>query len=86
MLTLPPGLAGIAEREGGAEVTLEMRTREWKRTEKWRRMAKLVSDRRNGEGMIFDFDTRDPKVVDASLFSPPPLLLFFFFFFHGGTS
>ncbi|KAI9856749.1 MAG: hypothetical protein M1813_008786 [Trichoglossum hirsutum] len=66
MLTLPPGLAGIAEREGGAEVTLEMRTREWKRTEKWRRMAKLVSDRRNGEGMIFDFDTRDPKLISRT--------------------
>jgi hypothetical protein len=62
MLTLPPGLAGIAEQEEGAEATLEMKTREWKRAEKWRRMAKLVNAGKNGQGMKFDFDTKDPKV------------------------
>ncbi|KAI9771984.1 MAG: hypothetical protein M1839_002577 [Geoglossum umbratile] len=66
MLTLPPGLAGIAEKEEGAEATLEMRTREWKRAEKWRRMAKLVNTGKNGQGMEFDFDTKDPKLVSRT--------------------
>ncbi|KAI9766726.1 MAG: hypothetical protein M1840_006370 [Geoglossum simile] len=66
MLTLPPGLAGIAEKEEGAEATLEMRTREWKRAEKWRRMARLINAGKNGQGMEFDFDTKDPKLISRT--------------------
>ncbi|KAH0542797.1 hypothetical protein FGG08_002845 [Glutinoglossum americanum] len=66
MLTLPPGLAGIAEKEEGAEATLEMKTREWRRADKWRKMAKLVNEGKNGQGMVFDFDTRDPKLISRT--------------------
>jgi hypothetical protein len=63
MLTLPPGLADIAEKasQKEAKTSQEMKTKEWERAEKWRRMASKV-DRGDGQGMSFQFDANDPKV------------------------
>ena len=62
MLTLPPGLADIAENAPqGGKSTQEMKEKEWERAEKWRKMAKKV-DRGDGQGMSFRFDASDPKV------------------------
>ena len=66
MLTLPPGLADIAENEEDNKAAQELRKKEWEREEKWRRMAKIVKNSRDGGGMIFEFDTKSAKVVDRT--------------------
>ncbi|KAI9842406.1 MAG: hypothetical protein M1837_007150 [Sclerophora amabilis] len=66
MLTLPPGLADIAEDEEGGKMAMGMKKKEWERAEKWRKMARMVEKRRDGKGMVFDFDTRDPKVISRT--------------------
>ncbi|KAK4947115.1 hypothetical protein LTR10_013886 [Elasticomyces elasticus] len=65
MLTLPPGLAEIAEQEDGGKPVSSLKRREWARDEKWQKMARPVRERSNskGGGMRFEFDTSDPKLV-----------------------
>lgn len=41
------------------------RIKENKREEKWRKMARLVSNQ-SGGGMIFEFDTNDPKLISRT--------------------
>lgn len=66
MLTLPPGLADIAEHEEDSKVAEELKRKEWEREEKWRKMAKVVSNNRDGGGMTFEFDTRNPKLIERT--------------------
>lgn len=66
MLTLPPGLANITEQEEDSKVVEELRRKEWEREEKWRKMAKVVTNSRDGGGMVFEFDTRNPKVIERT--------------------
>jgi hypothetical protein len=61
MLTLPPGLADVAEDAEGGALAKEMKKKEWERTEKWRKMAKVIG--KGPKGTVFDFDTRDPKLI-----------------------
>jgi len=65
MLTLPPGLADIAEH-ANATAADSLKKKEWEREEKWRKMAKLVKSDKLGGGMVFDFDTKDPKLVQRT--------------------
>lgn len=66
MLTLPPGLADIAEDlENGARAD-EQRKREFDRDEKWRKMAKIIKNDAHGGGMQFEFDTRNPKLIERT--------------------
>lgn len=68
MLTLPPGLADIAEQEDAGKTASMLKRREWGREEKWQKMARPVRERSNskGGGMQFDFDTSDPKLVNRT--------------------
>ena len=66
MLTLPPGLADIAEEEDGGKAVEGLKKKECERTEKWRKMAKIVKTGKDGEGMEFEFDTRNPKLVERT--------------------
>ncbi|KAK5117177.1 hypothetical protein LTR85_008945 [Meristemomyces frigidus] len=68
MLTLPPGLADIAEQEDGGKTASLLKRREWVREEKWQKMARPVRDRADsrGGGMHFEFDTSDPKLVNRT--------------------
>ena len=66
MLTLPPGLADIAEDEEGSKAADDLKRREWEREEKWRKMAKVVKVDKHGGGMIFEFDTKSPKVIERT--------------------
>lgn len=66
MLTLPPGLADIAEREDGGRAAMAMKEKEWEREEKWRKMAKIVTRGANSGGMIFEFDTKDAKLISRT--------------------
>lgn len=68
MLTAPPGLADIEEAADGGRTALAAKRKEWEREEKWRRMGKVA--RRDapsrGGGMVFDFDTRDAKLIERT--------------------
>ena len=66
MLTLPPGLADIAESEESGKAANDAKRREWEREDKWKKMAKLVKPSRDGGGMVFEFDTRSPKLVSRT--------------------
>ena len=66
MLTLPPGLANIAESEEGGRAAADLKRKEWDREEKWRKMAKLAKKSKDGSGMVFEFDTRSPKLIERT--------------------
>jgi len=66
MLTLPPGLADIAEDEEGGRAAEIMKKKEWERAEKWRKMARVVKTGKDGEGMEFEFDARNPKLIERT--------------------
>jgi hypothetical protein len=63
MLRLPPGLAEVAEQQEGGRAAQAMKAKEIEREEKWRRMAKVVKSGADKGGMLFEFDTRDPKLI-----------------------
>lgn len=66
MLTLPPGLADIAEDAEGGKAADALKRREWERAEKWRKMATVVKSGKNGEGMEFEFDVKNPKLIERT--------------------
>ncbi|GME40615.1 hypothetical protein GTA08_BOTSDO10666 [Neofusicoccum parvum] len=66
MLTLPPGLAAIAEERDGGRTVEMMKRKEWQREEKWRKMGKLVGKSPSGGGMLFEFDTKSPKLIERT--------------------
>lgn len=66
MLTLPPGLAAIAEERDGGRTVEMMKRKEWQREEKWRKMGKLVGQSPSGGGMLFEFDTKSPKLIERT--------------------
>jgi len=66
MLTLPPGLANIAENDERSKAALDLKRKEWEREEKWRKMAKVVKKSNDGGGMVFEFDTRSPKLIERT--------------------
>ena len=66
MLTLPPGLADIAEDDEASNTVDDLKRREWEREEKWRKMGKVVNNSKQGGGMVFHFDTRSPKVIERT--------------------
>ncbi|EKG17763.1 hypothetical protein MPH_04978 [Macrophomina phaseolina MS6] len=66
MLTLPPGLAAIAEEKDGGRSVEMMKRKEWQREEKWRKMGKLVGQAPTGGGMLFEFDTKSPKLIERT--------------------
>lgn len=66
MLTLPPGLADIAESDDDCKAEESLRRREWEREGKWRKMAKVAENSRNGGGMVFEFDTTSAKLIDRT--------------------
>ena len=81
MLALPVGYRGSLSAGGGNDndensvgneqirtrTEQEARMKEWRREEKWRKMAHLVPrGGGKGGGMEFRFDTRDPKLVNRA--------------------
>jgi hypothetical protein len=66
MLTLPPGLADIAEDEEGGKAAEGLKQKEWERSEKWRKMAKVTKAGTDGKGMEFEFDTRSPRLIERT--------------------
>ncbi|KAH8596834.1 rab-GTPase-TBC domain-containing protein [Bisporella sp. PMI_857] len=66
MLTLPPGLADIAEEAEGGRAADSLKKKEWERSEKWRKMAKVVKSGQDGQGMEFEFDAKNPKLIERT--------------------
>jgi hypothetical protein len=63
MLKLPPGLQEVAEQQEGGRAAQAMKAKEIEREEKWRRMAKVVKSGADTGGMLFEFDTKDTKLI-----------------------
>jgi len=66
MLKLPPGLAEMAEQQEGGRAAQAMKAKELERNEKWRKMAKVVQTGADKGGMLFEFDTKDPKLISRT--------------------
>ena len=74
MLTLPPGLADIAEEQDGGRTASIAKRREWEREAKWQKMARPTGAQRSsdanekqiGGGMEFEFDTNDQKLISRT--------------------
>ncbi|KAI5927936.1 rab-GTPase-TBC domain-containing protein [Camillea tinctor] len=66
LLALQPGLSHISEDETAEKVALELKYKEAQRSDKWRRMAKVVRPGPEGQGMLFEFDIKQPKIVERT--------------------
>ncbi|KAG5917150.1 hypothetical protein E4U42_007375 [Claviceps africana] len=66
MLTVSPNLQDSVEEAQVEKISDGLRRKEWERAEKWRKMAKVVSQGEQGEGMEFEFDARNPKLVERT--------------------
>ncbi|KAF8862878.1 RabGAP/TBC [Acephala macrosclerotiorum] len=66
MLTLPPGLADVAEEEEGGKASKALKRKEIERGEKWQKMAKIIKKGEDGKGMEFEFDPKNPKVIERT--------------------
>ncbi|KAK3315002.1 rab-GTPase-TBC domain-containing protein [Apodospora peruviana] len=66
MLALQPGLSDIAEEKKTGKVADASKRKEAGRSEKWRKMAKVVSKGKAGEGMEFEFDNKNQKLVERT--------------------
>ncbi|RGP77991.1 hypothetical protein FLONG3_3826 [Fusarium longipes] len=66
MLNTAPSLQDIVDEIQAERLTEVMKRKEWERSEKWRRMAKVVRKGGEGEGMNFEFDARNPKLIERT--------------------
>ncbi|KAH8157347.1 hypothetical protein CIB48_g10905 [Xylaria polymorpha] len=66
LLAMQPGLSHIAEYEAVEKLTAELKRKEVKRTEKWRKMAKIVKPGSEGQGTVFHFDAKNPKLIERT--------------------
>ncbi|KAM0276066.1 hypothetical protein ACHAQH_007120 [Verticillium albo-atrum] len=63
MLTLAPGMQ---DEEKVEKISEAIKKKEWERSEKWRKMAKVVKQGKDGEGMYFEFDVKNPKLIERT--------------------
>lgn len=63
MLTLAPGME---DEEKVEKISEAIKKKEWERSEKWRKMAKVVKQGKDGEGMYFEFDVKNPKLIERT--------------------
>lgn len=66
MLTTAPSLQDIAEEAKLERISEALKRKEWERSEKWRKMAKNVKKGTQGEGMDFEFDVKNPKLIERT--------------------
>jgi len=66
MLSSSPSLQNIAEEARLERLAEAMKRKEWERAEKWQKMAKKVKKGTHGEGMEFEFDTKNPKLIERT--------------------
>ncbi|ATY67445.1 TBC domain-containing [Cordyceps militaris] len=74
MLTVSPNLQDSVEEARVEKISEALKRKEIERSEKWRRMARVVhsngtgdhDEHDHGQGMAFDFDTRNPKLIERT--------------------
>ncbi|TWU78797.1 hypothetical protein ED733_007133 [Metarhizium rileyi] len=66
MLTISPTLQDKGEEAQVERISEALKRKEWERSEKWRKMAKVVNQGFEGQGMEFEFDVKNPKLVERT--------------------
>ncbi|TQV91224.1 TBC domain-containing protein [Cordyceps javanica] len=66
MLTVSPNLQDSVEEARVEKISEALKRKEIERSEKWRRMARIIRRGEQGQGMEFDFDTKNPKLVERT--------------------
>lgn len=66
MINITPSLQDIEEEIKTEKITEALKRKEWERSEKWRKMAKVVRKGGEGEGMEFEFDTKNSKLIERT--------------------
>ncbi|KAK1971381.1 TBC domain-containing protein [Colletotrichum sublineola] len=56
----------LEDEERVEEISQAIKQKEWERAEKWRKMAKVVKEGTDGEGMEFEFDVKNQKLIDRT--------------------
>lgn len=66
MLTVSPNLQDSVEEARVEKISEALKRKEIDRSEKWRRMARVTRKGEHGQGMEFEFDTKNPKLIDRT--------------------
>ncbi|KAM3507482.1 hypothetical protein MY10362_001741 [Beauveria mimosiformis] len=66
MLTVSPSLQDSVEEAHVEKISEALKRKEIERSEKWRRMARVTRKGEQGQGMEFDFDTKNPKLIERT--------------------
>ncbi|KAJ4255609.1 hypothetical protein NW762_009606 [Fusarium torreyae] len=66
MLNAAPSLQDIVDEIQAERLTEVMKRKEWERSEKWRKMARVVRKGGEGEGMEFEFDSKNTKLIERT--------------------
>ncbi|KAF6798214.1 tbc domain protein [Colletotrichum musicola] len=56
----------LGEEEKIEKISEAIKRKEWERSEKWRKMAKVIRKGNGGEGMEFEFDVKNQKLIDRT--------------------
>ncbi|GKT57242.1 TBC domain-containing protein [Colletotrichum tofieldiae] len=56
----------LEDEESVEMISEAIKKKEWERSEKWRKMAKVVKKGKDGEGMEFEFDVKNQKLIDRT--------------------
>ncbi|KAF9870172.1 tbc domain protein [Colletotrichum karsti] len=56
----------LGDEENIEKISEAIKRKEWERSEKWRKMAKVTRKGKDGEGMEFDFDVKNQKLIDRT--------------------
>ena len=66
MLSTTPSLQDIVDEVRAEMLTEAVKRKESERSEKWRKMAKVVRKGSEGQGMEFEFDVKNPKLIERT--------------------
>ncbi|KAJ2968135.1 hypothetical protein NQ176_g9324 [Zarea fungicola] len=66
MLTVSPNLQDSVEEAHVEKISQALKRKEIDRSEKWRRMARITRHGEQGQGMEFEFDTKNPKLIERT--------------------
>ncbi|KAL2891018.1 TBC domain-containing protein [Ceratocystis lukuohia] len=66
MLTLAPGISDISDDVDAGRISESLKRKEWQRIEKWRSMAIIKNKGVPGQGQQYDFDMKDPKLIERT--------------------
>ena len=66
MLSLQPGIVDIAEDSESVKIAAALKRKEWERSEKWRKMAKVVRNGAEGAATQFEFDVKNQKLIERT--------------------